>query len=184
MKKAAQGFTLVELLVVMAILGILLLVVMVIINPIELTKKSRDTTRLADITNLQQAINVAVQEATNSSTYILCNGQAYPCVDNSVSGTRTNNGTGWVRVNLSASSQSVSVPTLPVDPVNTSGANGYHYLYCAGQLSGQVEGWEIVGKLESQQLTGRMATDGGTDNTLFESGSNLGLLGVLANCTY
>lgn len=184
MRKTAQGFTLVELLVVIAIIAVLAAVVVLIINPLELTRRSRDAARLTDLSNLQQAINVAVQESTSSGTYLLCNGASNPsCVGDSVSGTRTNNGTGWVKVNLGAQG-SVSVPTLPVDPVNSSGVNGFHYLYCADKPTNQVEGWEIVTKLESQQQSGKMATDGGTNDNLYEAGSNLGLLGVTTGCTY
>lgn len=182
----SKGFTLVELLVVIAIIAILAAVVVLIINPLELTRRSRDAARLTDLSNLQQAINVAVQEATNAGQNILCNGANPPCASNSVNGSRNNNGSGWVRVNLSASGGSVSVPTLPIDPTNTNtgAGNGYHYLYCAGTPPSGSEGWEIVGRLESQAQTGKMKTDGGTDDNLYETGSNLGLLGVLANCTY
>ncbi|MBU0999767.1 prepilin-type N-terminal cleavage/methylation domain-containing protein, partial [Patescibacteria group bacterium] len=73
-KKAAsrKGFTLVELLVVIAIIAILAAVVVLIINPLELTRRGRDAARLTDLSNLQQAINVAVQEATGSAATILC----------------------------------------------------------------------------------------------------------------
>ena len=178
-----QGFTLVELLVVIAIIAILAAVVVLIINPLELTRRGRDATRLTDLANLQQAINVAVQEATNSGSAILCNQGTYPCVGNSVTDTRVSTGTGWVKVNL-GTQQSVSIPTLPVDPTNSSGATGYHYAYCADKPSGQVDGWEINAKLESEQQKGKMTTDGGEDNNLYEVGSNLGLMTVSAGCTY
>ncbi len=185
MRKTAQGFTLVELLVVIAIIAVLAAVVVLIINPLELTRRSRDAARLTDLSNLQQAINVAVQEATNSGSQILCNGAIYPCVGSTYPDSitnRKNDGTGWIKVNLGTSG-SVSVPTLPVDPVNSAGVSGFHYLYCANKPAGQVDGWEIVTKLESQQQSGKMSTDGGTDNNLYESGSNLGLLGT-DSCTY
>lgn len=181
--KTARGFTLVELLVVIAIIAILAAVVALIINPLELTRRARDATRLADLTSLQNAINVAVQEATNSGAAILCsNTGSYPCNGNSAVDSRLTTGTGWVRVNLSASAQSVSVPTLPADPVNSSGASGYHYVYCA---TGDT--WETDAKLESQQYTttqDRDGTDGGDDPTLYEVGSALNLVGVVAGCTY
>lgn len=182
-KSNPKGFTLVELLVVIAIIAILAAVVVLIINPLELTRRSRDAARLSDLANLQQAINVAAQEATNSGTAILCVGglTSGACVGRSNDGAstvRASDGTGWVKVNLSTQ-KSVSVPTLPADPVNDS---TYHYTYCSNGNA-----WEIDAKLESDQQKGKMANDGGPDAAhnditgtsptgLYESGSDLSLV--------
>lgn len=182
-KQTITGFTLVELLVVIAIIAILAAVVVLIINPLELTRRGRDAARLTDLSNLQQAINVAVQEATNSGSAILCNGASYPCSGNSAVDSRVADGGGWIKVNL-GTQQSVSIPTLPVDPTNSTGTTGYHYVYCADKPTGQVDGWEINTKLESQQQQGKMTTDGGGDDALYEVGSNLGLVGVSTGCSY
>lgn len=182
LKNKVKGFTLVELLVVIAIVAILAAVVVLIINPIELTKRSRDAARLTDLANLQQAINVAAQEATSSGVAILCASTGtYPCTGKSApvgATTRATNGTGWVNVNLS-SQQSVSVPTLPIDPTNST---AYHYTYCA---SG--DAWEINAVLESAQQVGKMSNDGGSGgnaNSRYQVGSNLQLINVLAECPF
>lgn len=186
MKKIAQvqrGFTLVELLVVIAIIAILAAVVVLIINPLELVRRGRDAARLADLAHLQSAINIAVQEATGSGTVgVLCKSSvAYPCggaagQGQSNVGSRLSDGTGWVKVDLS-SQKSVSVPTLPADPVNDA---TYHYTYCADK-----DAWEIDAVLESVQQSGKMTADGGEDSTKYEVGSNLGLIKVSgASCTY
>ncbi len=178
--KTTQGFTLVELLVVIAIIAILAAVVVLIINPLELTRRGRDSTRVSDLANLQNAINVAVQEATNSGSAVLCSvSGSYPCNGNSVSDARVVNGSGWVKVNLAASAQSVSVPTLPVDPVNSTGTTGFHYVYCAN-----ADTWEIDAKLESQQQASKMTSDGGDNNALYEVGSALGLVDSVSGCVY
>lgn len=162
-----EGFTLVELLIVIAITAILAAVVVLIVNPLELTRRGRDATRIADLANLQQAINVAVQEATNSGAAILCNPPATaPCTGNSGTGTRAADGTGWVKVNLGAQ-KSVSVPTLPIDPLNTA---PYVYTY---STNGAGDAWEINAVLESDQQKGRMGTDGGNDVNVYEVGSSL-----------
>lgn len=162
-----EGFTLVELLIVIAITAILAAVVVLIVNPLELTRRGRDATRIADLANLQQAINVAVQEATNSGAAILCNPPATaPCTANSGTGTRASNGTGWVKVNLGAQ-KSVSVPTLPIDALNTT---PYVYTYSTNAAG---DAWEINAVLESDQQKGRMGTDGGSDNNVYEVGSSL-----------
>lgn len=176
-KQKNAGFTLVELLVVIAIIAILAAVVLLIINPLELTRRTRDAARLTDLANLQQAINVAVQDATSSGAAILCEGTTAPCVGNSVTGTRLANGTGWVKVNLS-SQKSVSVPTLPIDPIGNPNTAANHYLYCSDGNA-----WVIVTDLESQAYQDKTNNDGGQDNGLYEVGSNLGLLGT-GSCTY
>lgn len=182
MKKSAQvqkkGFTLVELLVVIAIIAILAAVVVLIINPLELTRRGRDAARLTDLANLQNAINVAVQEATGSGAVgILCKtASAYPCSGSSHTGTRASDGSGWVKADLSAQ-KSVSVPTLPIDSVNDT---TLHYTYCADS-----DTWEIDAVLESDQQKGKMTTDGGNDNNLYESGSKLNLIAPSGgSCTY
>lgn len=181
LKSNITGFTLVELLVVIAIIAILAAVVVLIINPLELTRRGRDAARLTDLANLQQAINVAVQEATASGGQILCNGASYPCTGRSNVDGRANDGTGWVKVNLGAQ-QSVSVPTLPVDPTNST---QYHYTYCASNPGG-TDAWEIGTVLESQQQSPKMNSDGGPPNdNMYEVGSNLNLiLQSGGSCTY
>lgn len=182
MKKPAQvstkGFTLVELLVVIAIIAILAAVVVLIINPLELTRRGRDAARLTDLANLQNAINVAVQEATQSGAVaLLCKiDGVYPCTGKSTMlNGRASDGTGWVRTDLSTQ-KSVSVPTLPSDPLNDT-AN--HYVYCAN-----ADAWEINAVLESDQQIKKMKDDGGDDITKYEVGSNLKLVGVAAGCAY
>lgn len=182
-KSAHRGFTLVELLVVIAIIAILAAVVVLIINPLELTKRGRDAARLSDLANLQSAINVAVQESTGSGTVaVLCKASGtYPCNGSSNTGTRVPDGTGWVKTDMS-SQKSVSVPTLPVDPINSS---VYHYTYC-----GDKDAWEIDTVLESEQQKSKMANDGGNENNLdltgrYEVGSNLTLIALSGgSCTY
>lgn len=175
MKKTARGFTLVELLVVIAIIAILAAVVVLIINPLELLKRSRDAARLTDLANLQTAINVAVQEATSSTSYIACNGASGDCTSNSVTGTRAINGTGWVQIDFT-NQKSVSVPTLPIDPINSAGAvgTGLHYTYC-----GNGEKWMLETTLESDQQNPKMLTDGGPNDGLYEVGSDMSL-----SCAY
>lgn len=168
LRSKSNGFTLVELLVVIAIIAVLAAVVILIINPMELTKQSRDTARMSDLTSLNNALNVAVQEASNSGT--LCNPPATaPCTGTSntlpQSTTRKADGTGWVKVNLSGQ-RSVTVPTLPADPVNDA---TYHYTYTTNSAGDK---WEINAILESQKYQSKMANDGGDNDNVYEVGSD------------
>lgn len=178
MKKSARGFTLVELLVVIAIIAILAAVVVLIINPLEFTRRGRDAARLSDLANLQNAINVAVQESTGSGAVaVLCSlSQTYPCTGSSNTGTRTADGSGWLKSDLAAS-KSVSVSTLQVDPINTT---AMHYTYCADK-----DAWEIDTVLESDKEKGRMLSDGGNEPDKYEVGSNLTLIAASGgSCSY
>ncbi len=191
-KETAKGFTLVELLVVIAIIAILAAVVVLIINPLELTRRSRDAARLTDLANLQQAINVAAQEATGSGSDVLCLGglnNGTTCRDQSnpdSSAKRKSDGTGWIKVNL-GTQKSVSVPTLPVDPTNS---DRFHYTYCSNGTA-----WEINARLESEQQKSKMANDGGPDaehndiaganyNGVYETGSDLSIITPSGTCQF
>lgn len=178
MKKTAPGFTLVELLVVIAIIAILAAVVVLIINPLELTRRGRDATRLTELVNLQSAISIAVQESTNSGVMaVLCKDSGgSSCNGSSHIGTRASSGGGWVKVDLS-SSKSVSLATLPVDPINSS---TYHYTYCA-----DTDAFEINTVLESEQYKDKMTGDGGNEADKYEVGSNLTLINLSGgSCAY
>lgn len=177
-RKTARGFTLVELLVVIAIIAILAVIVGVVINPIELRKRSNDAARLSDMASLQQAINISAQEATSSGADILCvggmAGTPLHCEGNTTNAQttpalRASDGTGWVKVNL-RTNPSVSMPTLPVDPINDS-TNGYLYYYYSNGSA-----WEINAKLESAQQGSKMTNDGGNDSAKYEVGSRLDLI--------
>ncbi len=165
-----QGFTLVELLVVIAIIAVLAAVVVLVVNPVELTKRSRDAVRLSDLASLQQAINVVVQDSTLTPLETYCTPPAdagtLPCTDTSNVGSRDTDGTGWVKVNLSGQT-TISVPTLPVDPANGS---TYKYTYW-----GNSTGYKLGVTLESQQQSSKMVNDGGSDNNLYETGTDLNL---------
>src|SRR3989338_277276 len=85
-----KGFTLIELLVVIAILAVLATAVVIILNPAELLKQGRDSTRLSDLAALQSSIALYLSDVTSpdldttltvcstgtgvASTNVLCTG--------------------------------------------------------------------------------------------------------------
>ncbi len=173
-KTSIKGFTLVELLVVIAIIGILAVVTFLIIDPIELNKKTRDRVRLTDLKALNSAILIAIQEATSSASEVLCSGTSAPCNGSSTPDSAANrsiNGTGWVKVNLVG--QTVTLPTLPRDPVN-SGVYIYNY---ATNSSG--DAYEINGALESKEYKVKdkqMEKDGGNNPDKYEIGTDFTII--------
>lgn len=165
-RRSAQGFTLVELLVVIAIIAILAAVVVLIINPLELTRRSRDVSRLSDFDNLQKAINIVVQDAPNGGS-ILCTGVTSPCTGRSDTGTRALNGGGWVKANFTGQT-TITIPTLPVDPTNNE---TFHYTYYSDSTD-----YELNAVLESAQQISKMTNDGGNNNSAYETGTKLTLM--------
>ena len=160
-----KGFTLVELLVVVAILGILMAAVVLAINPMEIMKKGRDSTRLSDMDSLRKAIDLAVADGGTLT--------ATASAGDSTVGTRAVNGTGWVNVNVAQ-----YLSTLPIDPRNgTSFADAAgntvtgKYLYFSDGSA-----YELNCYLESEDNVGKYGTDGGNDPARYEVGTDLTLM--------
>ncbi len=165
--RTEHGFTLIELLVVIAIIAVIAAIVVVLVNPVEIMRRSRDATRLADLEGVSKAIQVGMQDNAGSSATFLCKSPATaPCsgTSNAAGNMRLSNGTGWVKINFGAMT-TVTVTTLPVDPTNDA---TYRYTYASDGTS-----YELDAVLESTQYAGKMLNDGGNSNTAYETGSLL-----------
>lgn len=176
-----KGFTLIELLVVIAIIGVLAAVVLLAINPAEMLRKGRDSTRLQDLATLRKGIDAAIANGvawTPDATTTACDlGQV--CLSNAT--TRSPAGvSGWIPLDISS-----TIPTLPIDPrqgVSTVVTNGtatgtttitsmsYSFTYSAADT------YELNCNLESKDNWTKTANDGGNDITKFETGTSLTLI--------
>lgn len=158
MPVSKKAFSLIEIIIVIAVLGILATTAFVVLNPTTQRSKANDAKRLSDINNLAKAIEI----------YRLDTG-VYPTTEGitrqsniSINDQRVTDAKfGWIGANLST-----YIRVMPIDPINTE---EFHYRYI-----NQDEKFEIDAKLE---LVNQQAIeDGGNNTTRFERGTNLDLL--------
>lgn len=201
MQKSSKGFTLLELLIVIAILAILSAVTVIVLNPAELLKKARDSQRLSDISTIKTALGFYI---INTSSADLDWGGSR-CVDvdatdeifthRSAPGTaplgwvfvpvttQVTDGTGWIPVNLSQLTGGSPLAKFPIDPSNTGPVAGsahddLYYTYACDQGA---QSFEINANMESAfyrnlgpgDVEGK---DGGQIATIFEDGTALNIL--------
>lgn len=187
-----RGFTLIELLVVIAILAVLATATVLVLNPAELLKQGRDSTRISDLSALNSAISLWVADVLNTtgnwSTVNNCTagttkpGSASTSSCAYVSSTVTS-GTGWVNLNFGLIAAGSPLSKLPLDPNNSSvncslGIPALcQYAWAASSTVGI---YEIDAQMESTKFkTSGSAhvtdNDGGSDNAWYEVGSNLTL---------
>lgn len=184
--KQQSSFTLIELLIVIGILAILTAAVVLVLNPTELLKQGRDSTRASDLASLTHAIallqsQVEISLGTASTVYIsipdtnttcsnlslpsLPSGYTYHCVPQA--NLRNIDGSGWLPINFTQSSiQTLSA--LPLDPINTTSSNLY-YTYIPGGS------YELTALMESDKGSLPAQSDGGTLPGVLEKGTHIGL---------
>ena len=167
----SKGFTLVELLIVIAILAALAAAVVVVINPGELLAQARDSQRMRDMATVRDAINLFMTQAPGASFCVgggcapsgICTAvgatapfaAACPTTANS---SRLTNGTGWVDINFDANLAARTLTTLPMDPTND---NVHFYAYRADSVNRL---FKLATRLESVRHRPAMTNDGGTRN--------------------
>lgn len=184
-----KGFTLPEILVVVAILSILSTLVFVTLRPAEYLKKSRDERRVADLNSLSiligrkmfefkrgntfgstSTVYVSLEDTVSSCANLglptLQNGYVYHCASSST--LKNTDGTGWLPIDLS---QERAFGALPIDP--RSGTTSYYAYIVDSQKT-----YILTAPLESarsiEEIGGR---DGGEDSSRYETGNNLHLWG-------
>jgi prepilin-type N-terminal cleavage/methylation domain-containing protein len=168
MKKFLKGFTLIELLIVIGILGILVAAVMLVLNPIEAQRKSRDNQRMKDLTTLQSIMEQVNADSLTSS------------LEANTSITTTACSNNWIGLDVCK-----YVTKVPLDPLNKTnvklaGADAaasctatstfsdpaYYYIKYDGTS------YEIDIRQESTSNCERLTNDGGNSNAFVETGTS------------
>ena len=188
-----RGFTLIELLITIGILTILASTAVLVFNPVEYIRQSRDTRRIGDLDTISKAIDLytvnkpGIAELGTSNVVYLslpdssatCGSYTLPALPSpwqyrcaTAANLQKIDGTGWLPINFSAISSGSPLTTLPIDPVNAA-ANAQYYMFIA---SGRK--YELSSGMESIRhafggVADKVSTDNGDDPTRYETGSNL-----------
>jgi len=185
-----KSFTLVELLIVIAILAVLAAAVVLVLNPAELIAQSRDTQRISDVNMVKKAVdlfildNSTVSLGTSQKIYIslpdtsatcanitglpvLPAGWSYNCVV--AANLRNINGTGWIPLDFTQVKGGSPIPYLPIDPQNDQTLTKY-YQYIPDSTT-----FELTTLMESEKQSKAAAKDGGIDPGRLEVGSSVSL---------
>jgi len=193
--KPSPSFTLIELVIVIGILAVLAAVVVIVINPAEYMKSTRDAQRMSELQTISKSIglylgdgktsmgsaNIVYVSIPDSSTTCanlglpsLPGGWSYSC--STSANYRKTDGTGWLPIAFNTISFGNTLDTLPVDPTNTTSSLNY-YTYMTGGS------FELTTAMESAKYKMGGTNDvSSKDNSsypeLYEMGSNLTLLPV------
>lgn len=182
-----DSFTLIELLIVVAIIGVLAATVTLVINPTQLIAEGRDSTRMQDVKNLNNAIGdylaggdsslgvngtvyISIPDTTSTCSDLglpaLPIGWYYHCV--STSTLRNTDGTGWVPIDFQSVTTGSPLPSLPIDPVNAT-TSGEYYTYATNGVS-----YELTANFESNNYQANYSS-GGLNPAVYSIGTNVSL---------
>ncbi|MFA5776811.1 MAG: prepilin-type N-terminal cleavage/methylation domain-containing protein [Patescibacteria group bacterium] len=185
-----KGFTLVELLVVIAILAVLAVAVVVILNPGELIKQARDSTRISDLAALNSAIALYLSDvatpAIGAAGFCTSGATTKGSLACTASTSTVTTGSGWVTINFGSISSGSPLARLPLDPINATtastncgtGLDACFYEYLPGGNTALT--YELNASMESTKYANGggsdiESTDGGDKANAYEIGNKPGL---------
>ncbi|MCL4358304.1 hypothetical protein M1525_00585 [Patescibacteria group bacterium] len=187
------SFTLVETLIVLAIIATLVSILIFVIKPGLLTIKAQDSTRIGTVNSLAASIRTAyidnpsislgatdtiylslTDNSATCSTWIGSNqlpllpaGWSYHCAP--ASSVNLADGTGWLPINF-ATDSNIQLSTIQTDSTNNQ---IYYYSYTT---NGNKDNFQLTACLADSSNRGNnslSAKDGGPNNNLYEIGTNL-----------
>ncbi|MBI3684978.1 prepilin-type N-terminal cleavage/methylation domain-containing protein [Candidatus Azambacteria bacterium] len=203
-----QGFTLVELIIVITILVILGIVVIVLIDPAEILAQSRDAQRISDLAALKGATQLVLASGVPSNAGTVCYATNPPetlsnPVANIYKSTYTTNDAtqyvatattsraladvnGWVKINFTTPSTGTAISSLPVDPTNTwdtVATAGLYYRWGCNYNASKYQ-YEYDAALESAKYKPGCTAAGCDDKGLLDGGNSNTASGTGKNNRY
>ena len=192
--KSNKAFTLIELLITIAIIAILGSATVLVLNPVEMMSQARDSQRVNDLGVIKKAVDLSIFNNSSittgtaqrvylslpSATAPACDALGLPALPSGwqyVCSSATNltkiDGTGWLPIDFS-STNTPAITSLPIDPQNNASFTKY-YSYISGGS------YVLTSLLESEKHSKQAANDGGTDPGRIEIGSDLSLWTTASN---
>ncbi|MCL4406269.1 MAG: type II secretion system GspH family protein [Patescibacteria group bacterium] len=186
-----KGFTLVELLIVIAILAVLSTATLVVLNPAEMLAQARDTQRVTDLETLKNTVGIYIANSDSpdldgavvgcsdaaaaaskglSNVAVTTGSFAKSIAAGLVDADRTVDGTGWVPINFAGLAGGSPIPSLPIDPTNST---DYVYRYACSNTDLT---FEFDAKFQSTKYLTTLdydGKDGGDQATFYEVGTSL-----------
>jgi prepilin-type N-terminal cleavage/methylation domain-containing protein len=197
-----RGFTLIELLVVIAILAVLAVAVVLVLNPAELLKQSRDSNRLADMATLNSALSLYYTDVlgANTSAWPSAGGNYCTVAANSSNGwagwtttcdnvatttgvNGTSSSTGWIPINFTLISSGSPLSKEPIDPNNgvascrgagatTTALCGYAFIASSTPGIYKLETLMESAKFSYGGSSDVVSKDSGVSTSTYEMGNN------------
>jgi len=179
-----------ELLIVIGVLAVLTTAATLVLNPAELLKQARDSTRISDLSTLNEALSLYVTNVsspdldaaisscsnkcfTNASDITAnCGGRHAAARLSTTDADRTIDGTGWIPVVFSNIPGGSPLSVLPIDPTNDA---TYFYSYACDNTNTTFEldtVFESTKYLTTEDYDNK---DGGSSATIYELGTDPGL---------
>lgn len=175
-----------ELLIVIGVLAVLTTAATLVLNPAELLKQARDSTRVSDLSTINEALSLYVTNvsspdldgATSTCTtlcYVQTTGVAANCNSRhagkttTIDNTREVDASGWIPVAFTSIPGGSPLAVVPIDPTNST---TYFYSYACDNTNVTYElnaVFESTKYLTTEDYDGE---DGGDAAAVYEVGTD------------